>query len=213
MVDRQPPATRGHGYCRPARDRHVRRLDRPPGRPDRLSRTHHAEARSRRRPRDVGRRLHAWRSAPDPVRVGRLRASEGAIGAHAETQVSAYLVLVAMSLAYWQLLAMTGLGEAHGWFGCSSPAGRSSRSHCWPTRSRSCGVHPTRRGGVRHFLPWPGGRFWLQGGWRPTRSGTPGRDPIRVSVPGDLHLLDRRLRRASDLGRVQRRSAQSHPGQ
>jgi hypothetical protein len=29
---------------------------------------------------------------------------EGAIGAHAETQVSAYLVLVAMSLAYWQLL-------------------------------------------------------------------------------------------------------------
>jgi hypothetical protein len=28
---------------------------------------------------------------------------EGAIGAHAETQISAYLVLVAMSLAYWRL--------------------------------------------------------------------------------------------------------------
>lgn len=28
---------------------------------------------------------------------------EGAIGAHAETQISAYLVLVAMSLVYWQL--------------------------------------------------------------------------------------------------------------
>jgi hypothetical protein len=34
---------------------------------------------------------------------GALALPEGSIGAHAETQISAYLVLVSMSLAYWQL--------------------------------------------------------------------------------------------------------------
>ena len=131
-----------------------------------------------------------------------LQLPEGSIGAHAETQISAYLVLVAMSLAYWQLLGddRTKRGTWMVWLFFAGGA------------IIAVALLANQVQGAAAYIPLDLAAFVIFLTLGLAAGGCPGvagrrleaalcrRDPVRPAVPGDLHLPDRRIRRAADLG-------------